>query len=452
MLNETIAIKIKKGLNIPLKGVPHRLLPSLPKPQKISLNLESFPEIRFSLLVEEGSFVKIGTPLVENKKIPGQYFVSPACGRIAEIWRGERRALTDIVIDVAEEEEYQKWTPPPLSSSKEEIIDYLLQTGLFAHIRARPFNQIAHPRIVPRDIFVKALETLPFVPPSEMQVEGNEEHFRTGLETLKKLTTGSVFLVFSNQTHQIAFKEAQNVVRISMEGPHPAGDASVHIHHISPIKHAEDVVWTLNAQDVVILGKMMNEGRYEVDRVIGIGGEGISEEKRGFMKARMGIPISALVDKNHSSRLVSGDLLTGSEVSFSQFMKFDHFALSTILENSSREPFHFLRLGIQKFSMHRTYYTGIKKNSCFGYSFSTNQHGEERPFIDGSIYEKVMPMKIPVMPLIRAILAEDFELAEELGFLEIVPEDLALSAFICPSKIEMPDIVRKGIKIFSKEA
>lgn len=446
-------ILIKKGLDIPVEATDQLPWQNLPKPTSISLNLSPFEDLRFKLLVQEGDTVKIGSPLLENKAIPGQVFVSPAGGYVKEIRRGIKRVLTDIIIQLAIEEEYEDFGGFDLEkASREELIAYLLRTGMFPHIRMRPFDLIANPKHIPRAIFVKALETLPYVPSSELQISSEETHFKIGLKALKKLTS-KIYLVCNEDTKCSAFLDEEEADVVKISGPHPSSNPSVHIHHIAPIAHAEDIVWTVSAIDVVTIGKMLNKGKYHIERVISCTGDGILESKKGCFKGRLGLPISSLIaDRliSSPSRLISGDPLTGSAVSENAFLHFSHTAFTAIPENTYREPLHFLRLGLNKFSAHRAYLSGhvtSKKN----YSFTTNQHGEERAFIDGSIYDSVMPMKIPIMFLIRAILAEDFELAEKLGLLEVTPEDFALATFICPSKIEMVEIVKKGLKAYSKE-
>lgn len=60
-------------------------------------------------------------------------------------------------------------------------------------------------------------------------------------------------------------------------------------------------------------------------------------------------------------------------------------------------------------------------------------------------------MRIPTMQLVKAVLAEDFELAERLGLLEVDSEDFALPTFVCPSKVEMVEIMKQGIHRYAKE-
>jgi Na+-transporting NADH:ubiquinone oxidoreductase subunit A len=199
----------------------------------------------------------------------------------------------------------------------------------------------------------------------------------------------------------------------------------------------------------------MNTGRYLIDRVVGIGGPGIVQEKRGFFKCRQGYPIDSLIagrNKHGFVRMISGDLLTGEKVDNGDFLHFNHTQFCALPENGEREFLHFFRLGMNKFSVHKAYLSGHLNLSSKTYEFTTNQHGEERFFIDGSIYQKVMPMQIPVMHLIKALMAEDFEKAERLGLLEVDSEDFALPTFICPSKIEMTEIVKMALYKYAAEA
>ncbi|MFZ0564852.1 MAG: Na(+)-translocating NADH-quinone reductase subunit A [Chlamydiales bacterium] len=448
-------IVIKKGLNLPLLGKPEGDLQPLPSPRQIALNLEPFEEIRFKVHVKVGDTVKIGQPLVESKAASGQMFASPAGGVVAEVRRGLKRRLLDIVIDLADQEEFHEHKGLNLSqASQEETIQYLLQSGVFPHMRMRPFDMVANPKYLPRDIFVRAIETLPFVPSAEMQVKGNEDFFQIGLTTLTKLTSGKVHLVYDEGSSSKAFTGAQGVEKHTIVGPHPAGTHSVHIHHISPIRSPKDYVWTTSALDVLIIGKMVASGRYFTDRIISIAGNGILEGKRGFFKGRMGYPIVELIANRISNQLltlISGDPLTGVKSEAQDFLSFYHTAFSVIPENTKRQPFHFFRPGFNKYSATRTYFTGHIKPPKEGYPFTTNMHGEERAFIDGAIYDKIMPMRIPTMHLLKAIEAEDFEVAQQLGLLEVASEDFALATFISPSKIEMMEIVKQGLHTYSKE-
>lgn len=457
-------IKITKGLDIPILGKPKGLpadivragdATPLIRPPQVALNLKEFEDIKFRLLVKVGDIVKQGQPLVEDKSCPGRMFVSPAGGIIKDIRRGLKRSLQDIVIDVAQEEQVETVSPlDPEKASREELIERLKTGGMFTRIHSRPFNLLANPHKEPRNIFVKALESGPFVPPAEMQILGYEQEFQCGLNALAKLTTGQVHLVYRLGTHCKAFTEAKNVQKHTAEGPHPISNQSVHIQHIDPIRSSEDVVWTLNAHHAAAIGYFLMHGKYFIPRIISIAGPGILEDRVGFFKGREGYPIGALIAgriQKGALRLISGDPLLGQKVSVEDFLGYNHFVFCAIAENFKRESLHFFRLGMNKYSFSRAYLSGHLDPRSHEYSFTTNQHGEHRPFIVSTLYDKVQPLNISTMLLVKAVMAEDFDLAETLGLLEVDSEDFALPAFVCPSKIEMTEIMHGGIKRYAKE-
>ncbi|MBA3816292.1 MAG: Na(+)-translocating NADH-quinone reductase subunit A [Parachlamydiaceae bacterium] len=456
-------IKITKGLDIPIEGAPQGYIKPLilsgeassKIPKYIALSLKEFEDLKFRLLIAVGDTVKIGQPLTEDKSTPGRMFVSPAAGIIHEIRRGAKRSLQEIVIAVASTEEYLELSPLDLKvATREQLIERLLLGGIFSIIRARPFNLLADPEKIPRSIFVKALESAPFVPPAEMQILGNEKEFQLGLNALAMLTSGFVHLVYRQNTPCKAFLEALNVEKHTAEGPHPVSNNSVHIQKIDPIQTPNDNIWTLSALDVVIIGHLIAKGRCFTERIISIGGPGILAEREGYFKLRAGFPIEMLVSgriKKGAMRLVSGDPLMGQKVNPEDFLGFCHTAFCVIPENEEREFLHFFGIGLNKYSFSKAYISGHVDNTERRYPFTTNQHGEHRAFIDSTLYDKVMPLKVPTMLLVKAVMAEDFELAETLGLLEVDSEDFALPTFVCPSKMEMTDIIKKGMKQYAHE-
>ncbi len=458
-------IKIKKGLNIPIAGSPEGDIKPLvlsgtashsTKPQFISLNLKAYEHQSFRLHAKVDDFVKIGDPIAEDKDVEGRMFVAPASGTIREIRRGLKRRLLDIVIEVSDNEEFTDLGSLDISSSSREvIIAKLLKGGLFHRIRQRPFDLLADPKKTPKAIFVKALESAPFTPSPEMQVKGYEKQFQAGLDALAKLTDGKVHLVYRSGTDFLPFTNAQNVDTHTAEGPHPVSNHSVHIQKICPITKIDDTIWTLNAYDVVCMGHLLTTGRYFIDRVVSIAGSSILKDKRGFFKVREGFPISSLisgrVEKSPPSRFISGDPLMGMKVESDEFLGMSHFVFCAIPEPTKRELLHFFRLGTDKYSFSGAYLSGHFNNKTRTYDFTTNQHGEHRPFIDSQLYKKVMPLDIPTMLLCKAVMAEDYDLAEELGLLEVSGEDFALTSFVDPSKVEMTDIINNGLKRYSEE-
>ena len=458
-----VHIKVKKGLDIPIKGKPEGSVKAVmasggsssSMPAQLALDLKPFEGVKFRLLVKPGDVVKIGQPLAEDKDALGRLFVSPAGGVVKEVRRGHKRALLDIVIDLANQEEAVAFSPiSPEKASKEEIIERLKTGGSFASMRSRPFNLLADPTKTPQCIIVKAIESALFTPSAELQVAGHEKEFQAGLNALAKLTTGAVHLVHRKGSTFPAFTGAQNAQIHTAEGPHPVGTFSVLIQHLTPIKSVNDNIWTLSARDVVAIGYLLLKGRVFVERIIGIGGPGIVSGKTGYFKVRDGYPISTLIEGRIQKglvRLISGDPLMGHKVEEQDFLGFNDTVFCAVPENTDREFLHFFRVGTDKYTFSHAYFTGHLDNTNREYDFTTNQHGQPRAFIDSTMYDKVQPLNVPTMLLVKAVMAEDFELAETLGILEVDSEDFALATFVCPSKMEMTEIMKAGIKQCAKE-
>ncbi len=450
-----VHIKIKKGLNIPIKGHPQGPVREMGVSPQIGLDLTGFENVKLRLLANVDEKVKIGQSLAEDKSTPGRFFVSPAGGVIKEIRRGAKRVLQAIVIEVQPNEAFFEYPPcDPKHAQKELIIERMLACGCFTRIRQRPFNLLAEPYSAPKSIFVKAIESAPYVPDPRMQVAGHEKEFQAGLDALSRLTEGAVHLVYPENSNCRAFTEAQSVQRHTAEGPHPIGTFSLHIQEIDPIVASDEVIWTLSVLDVIAIGYALTKGHLFNERIIAIAGPGILSDRTGYFKVRDGQSITSLLAGRigpGEARFISGDPLMGSKVTSDDFLGFDDTVFCVIPENTKRSFLHFLRLGLNKFSFSKAYLSGHLDTTKREFDFTTSQHGEHRPFIDSSLYDRVMPLDVPTMLLVKAVMAKDFELAQTLGLLEVDKEDFALPTFVCPSKINMTEIIGNGIKEFAKE-
>lgn len=451
-----VSIKVKKGLELPMQGEPLGHLENLSlQSGLLGLDVKSFSSgIKLKLLKKPGEKVMIGEALALDKDCPKRVFTSPAGGVLKDVVRGLKRRIHHLVIEKDKDEKQKEFSPiNPFSISRDELVNRLAEGGLFAHIRHRPFDVLANPEQTPRCIFINCTTSAPFEAPIEWQVEGHEEAFAIGLEVLNKLTEGAVHLVHNYDSIFIPFMFA-NVTHVhTVQGPHPSGNTSVHIHNIDPIKNAKEVVWTVNAHDVVCMGYLM-QGKIHTTRVISLGGTGFHKDRRGFFKVRSGALIADLVSNRNSGehvRIISGNVLTGTTVTSEEFLGFEDFAIAAIPENMKREAFHFFKLGSNKFTASKVYLSGLMRPSGKKYEFTTNQHGEDRAFVDGNIYDRVMPMRIPTMLLVKAVISGDFEQAEELGLLEVSSSDFSLATFVCPCKIEMVEIMKNGLREYAQD-
>lgn len=429
-----------ESLEIVHKGMPNTL----------ALDLGHFSYTKFNFILKVGDVVKIGQAIAEDKHLPGRFFVSPASGEIKAILRGEKRKPLKVVIEVTGEEYFSHTPCDYKKASKEDILKSLADAGLFSHIRKRPSNTLASFKL-PEAVFIKALESAPFVPDPGLQLQGNETFFKEGLNVLAKLTE-KLHLVHHKNCEADAFVNAQNVQKHTAEGPHPVANPSLHIYHIYPLMNLNQCVWTLDVNDVIAVGKLFKEGKYHNTRVITLGGEEFSQENRKYLRVYAGHPVQDLLNENlEGLRIISGDPFLGEKVEKDGYIGFAHYVLTSIKESQERQPLHFMRLGSGRFTATKTYLSGFFNRKKHPFKFTTHQHGEVRAFIDADVYQNVMPMRIPVMDLVKAVIAEDFEKAMELGLLEVSEEDFALPTFICPSKIEMTNIIRDGLQNFATQ-
>lgn len=429
-----VKILIKRGLDIPLKEeAVERETEKIPV-QTIAYDFSPFShKKRIRAKVSVGDQVKIGDTLAIDPHFEKRVFLSPAAGKVLEITRGEKRRLLSIIIEKNEEEEKVPLTGLNPDASKEEIIDALFEKGLSPYIFKRPFNELIEPGVLPREIFINATSTAPLDPDPENQLIKKVEIFQQGVDFLTKIAP--CHLVSQGGP----FDRVSNVTHHSIKGPHPAGMTSVHIDRISPIKGVDDCVWTIGIDGVSAIGSVLGQGEWPLTKTVAVTGPGFKEEGRKLYETRIGSEIEPIVKKweaPHIDRIISGNVLTGK--TDQRHVGFFDNQICALSQQNTRRIIPFMRLFSPNFSFFRIY--AEKKKVVF----STKQCGEKRAIVDGSLYQKVMPMNIPVEALIKALMAKDFDMALDYGLLKVVPEDFALCEFICPSKMPLTKIVEEG--------
>lgn len=446
-------ITTNKGLNIPVEGKPEITKEGVLTSSSVSLSLGSFKNTRFKLLKKVDEVVKRGEAIAVDKDLQERSFVSPAGGIIKAVHRGLKRRILNIEIAVDRNEEtLTHKTPGSKNTPKEDIINFWLSSGGFSHIHSRPFNLLANPHHSPKAIFIKACDFAPFTPPESFLLNTYKEDFFSGVHALSKLAP--VYIVSSEKDIKL-FEIIQNTASIiTVPELYPCSSLSFAIQKTSPIKTLKDIIWTLSSYDTVVLGSLIEKGLYPEKKPLSIGGPAINKKSRLITWARTGISLNAVINQlnlSSSLRWVSGTLLTGTQVSVQEgFLGFFDYSFNAIEEAKERSLLHFFRPGLNRYTATKGYLSSIFPFSK-KYKFNSNQHGETRAFVDGTVYQKFSPLKIPLMELVKAVIAEDFDLALELGILEVVPEDFALPTFVCPSKIDMVNIMEKGLAHSAKE-
>ncbi len=444
-------IKLKKGLNVKLLGEAERLLSASQFIHSYAIKPSDFHGIIPKLLVKEDEMVSVGSPLFYNKFDERIIITSPVSGKITAIQRGEKRIIEEIHIEATPEQHYIDFGKATVGElNKEQITDKLLKSGVWAYIRQRPYSIIANPSDVPKAIFISAFDTAPLAPDYDFILHGKGELFQTGLDVLAKLTPGKVHLNLNSESNvSKVFSNAKNVEITYFSGPHPAGNVGIQIHHINPINKG-DIVWYINPQDVITIGNLFVEGKYDAAKIITMNGSEVLHPK--YHKVISGCNISNLVHNNVTAtnlRFISGNPLTGKKITADGYLGFYDHQLTVIPEGNYYEFFGWATAGINKFSFSRSFFSWLmpwKK-----YKLDTNLHGGERAYVITGEYEKVLPMEILPMQLIKAILAEDIDMMEKLGIYEVDDEDFALVEFIDTSKTEIQQIIRNGLDLIRKE-
>jgi Na+-transporting NADH:ubiquinone oxidoreductase subunit A len=448
-LSFMVHIVCKKGLDLPFpkpeisENILNESDPKRLSPTRLSIDITPFASMRLKVCVDVGTKVNPGTPLVCDVS-QERTLVSHVKGTVVEIERGLRRIPTRVIVEVAQSATKAKALPlgPIENITKEALIKELAANGFFSDIRQRPFDLPAHPKFLPKSIFIQAHTSAPGAASMEACIFGMENEMQAATQALNLISPGKVHLVHSKASSHPFFCNPEPANSHTVEGPHPSGCPSLHIEHIDPIKTPDEVVWTLNAKGLARLGAWLLHGQYSTDSIVHIFDANF--EKGILVKAPPGAQIRELLElaavpvpDNYT--LIGGDPLMGTKLAIEDYLPWGINELYFLPKDDVREPLHFLRMKAKSFSNFKAYLKSKKPN------FSTNKHGEERAFVDGSIYDRVMPLKIPTMPLLKAVMSEDFEKALELGLLEVASEDFALCSFICPSKIEMVEIIRSGL-------
>jgi Na+-transporting NADH:ubiquinone oxidoreductase subunit A len=441
-------IKLRKGLNIKLKGKAEKLLETAPTPETYAIKPTDFPGLTPKLSVKVGQSIKVGEPLFFDKYNPEIFITTPVGGNIISINRGERRKILEVVIQPDENAGYVEFKKAdPLTLSSEEIKEQLQKSGLWPFIKRRPYGIIAKPNETPKAIFISMFDTAPLAPNFDFILNGQESTFQTGLNALSKLTSGKIRLGINADSETKTFQNAE-INRFS--GPHPAGNVGIHIHHISPINKG-DIIWTINPQDVLFIGRLFETGKLDMSKIVALTGSEV--EHPLYLKTKVGTKISSLVDGNlkneKNQRIISGNVLTGTKISSDSYLGFYDSEVTVIPEGDEYEFMGWALPGIDKFSASKTFMSSFlpKKE----YELNANLHGGERAFVMSGQYEKLVPMDILPVHLLKAIIVNDIDKMETLGIYEIIEEDFALCEYACTSKIKVQDIIRQGINTMIKE-
>lgn len=440
-------IKIKKGKNIRLVGASEKRISNTYTTGTYALKPADFQGLTPKMEVKVGARVLAGDTIFHSKNNPNVKFTSPVSGEVIEIVRGERRVILEVVIKADEQIEYKKF------DTNRDVKEVMLESGFWPILRQRPYNILADENIRPKAIHISAFDTSPLAPDYNFIIKDEEDHFKRGMAALSTLTDGAVNINVDSKADNLScFTESEIATVNYFNGPHPSGVVGIQIHHVDPINKG-DVVWTVNAQHVVMLGRFLATGQYDATKTIAVCGSEVNEP--AYVKCIAGANLEELMNSSlkapaqgKSQRIISGNVLTGDQVLKMGFLGHYHDMLTVIPEGDDYEFLGWLFPSYGRPSASKTLPSYYSKKT---YEVNTNLHGEERAFVVSGEYEKVLPMDLFPVHLLKACLAQDLENMEKLGIYEVVEEDLALCEFVCTSKIKVQKILREGLNLLESE-
>ena len=445
-------IKITKGLDLPIAGLPDGQRIDDVTVTRVAVKGEEYIGLRPSMAVKEGDRVAKGQLLFEDKKIPGVRFTAPASGIVSAIHRGERRVLQSVVIDIEGDDAvaFNAYAPDELATlPRETVTEQLIESGLWTAMRTRPFSKTPAPGTEPAAIFVTAMDTNPLAADPQPIILAQRDAFNAGLTVLTRLTDGRVH-VCQGSGGKLGGHPQGQVTFNQFAGPHPAGLVGTHIHFLEPVSLNKQV-WHLNYQDVIAYGKLFLDGVLWTERIIALGGPQVKQPR--LLRTRLGADLDALlVGELHDgeNRVISGSVLNGTQaVGPHAFLGRFHLQVSVLKEGRDKELLGWVAPGRDKFSITRTTLGHFLKKKLF--NLSTDTYGGERAMVPIGSYERVMPLDILPTVLLRDLLAGDTDSAQALGCLELDEEDLALCTYVCPGKYEYGPVLRRVLTQIEQE-
>lgn len=464
---------VRRGFDLRLAGAPVAGggEPELRIPSRVALLGADYPGMRPTMRVAVGDSVSRRTVLFEDKKTPGVRFTAPVAGRVAAVHRGERRAFRSLVIEPTGAERAGRGGTGPAPGSwsgrhpdalgDDAVRDLLLDSGEWTALRTRPFGRVANPARRPAAVFVTATDTAPLAPDPAAAVAGRSADLRWGVAAVSRLTAGPVF-VCSRAGKRLAVGESDQVRHAQFTGPHPAGTAGLHIHRLAPAGRGREV-WHLDAQDLASIGRLFRTGGGDGLRLISLGGPPV--RRPAFLRVPLGAAAAEIAAPDLAPgpggarsgaapperRVISGSVLAGRTAADAEtgFLGRYHRQVTVLDEDRRRRFLGWLAPGTRAVSVSRAFVSSVLPGGPRRLTTRTN--GSRRAIVPTAAYDRVMAFEIPPVMLLRALLMEDLERAEEVGALELVEEDLALLTFACPAKNDYGPALRRVLDALEKE-
>ena len=409
-------IKLRKGLNINLKGKAEMKRIQLKSNGQYALVPDDFEGVTPKVVVKEGDKVLAGDALFVNKQYPEVKFASPVSGTVREVVRGERRKVLCIKVDADAQQEYVDYGKKDVTKMDgKAVVDALLEAGIFGYINQLPYAVSTNPSQMPKAVFVSALRDMPLAADFEFEVKGQEGDFQTGLTALSKIAK-----TYLGCGVHSSFENYQDVEVTIFDGPCPAGNVGVQVNHLNPVNKGE-VVWTVEPTTVLFIGRLFNTGKVNLTRTIALCGSEVNAPAYADMLVgeELATLLSNSYDADHHVRIINGNVLTGKPTTKEGFLGAHTSEITVIPEGDDADEFAgWIMPRFRQFSVNRSYFSwlcGKKKK----YALDARVKGGERHMIMSGEYDKVLPMDIYGEYLIKAIITGDIDRQEALGIYDL---------------------------------
>ncbi len=443
------SIHLKKGFTLRMAGAPSRHVRRAEQPRQVGLIPEQIAFVKPRLLVKEGDSVAIGDPLFEDKRDPRVRFLSPGGGRIHRIEFGPRRIIRKIVIDLDAQEATATLAVPAVdqlgSIPREEVVDSLLGGGVWPFLRSLPFLDVADPDTRPPAILVRLGDDDSYAPDPRVYLDGRTDRYAIGMQVLQRLSEQVIINLTADKA--IAAKLPAGTAIQHFSGCYPAGNPSVQLYR-TKTGPEQNRSWTIDGQDVILLGELVQTGRYPTGRIMTVGGSlAVNPE---HVETRAGVPLQTLSGRNPTDlpgvRYIVGGIFTGYTGSADSFMGFYHNALNLIDDGDREEPFGFIRPGYRKPSYSTAFLSALHKHP---FPLDCGQHGELRACVNCGICAKICPVDILPQFTLKCLVVDEVEEALAHGLLDCA--ECGLCTYACPCKIELRKIFRAAKAAYYKE-
>lgn len=449
-------IRIKKGLDLPISGKPEQLV-HLAKPVRhVGVFGVDHVDLKPAMLVAEGDKVKLGQALFEHKKLPGVRITAPGAGTVRAIHRGAQRLLQSVVIRLDETENEETFASYPVDElaglTETQVVENLLASGLWVALRTRPYSKIADPTTRPAAVFVTAMDSNPLAADPIPIITAEAKSFGHGLTVLSRLGTMPLWVCKPFAAELPVPQGIGHLRQASFEGPHPAGLPGTHIHFLEPVD-VNKLVWHLNYQEVIAIGKLFTSGRLSTSRIVALGGPHVKQPR--LLQTRLGACIEELIEgevQDGESRVISGSILSGRHAAgWSSYLGRHHLQISVIQEGVERTFMGWFAPGRKTFSQSNVMLSSLFRHRKEEFGFTTGLNGGHRAMVPFGNFEDIMPLDILPTQLLRYLMVGDTDMAQQLGCMELDEEDLALCSFVCVGKNDYGPVLRNVLSQIERE-